>query len=150
MNGLKTSLKVGLRILDLLSRAEGHPLTVREMALRLEQSEKYLEQLLLPLRRARIVTSVRGPHGGYLLARPAAYITLLEIVQLLQGPVTFCECPSRVCKECLSPPIWQALESCVEASMANVNLADVLAGRTPDIPRQIALGPNWVEGGLGI
>nr|WP_207711493.1 Rrf2 family transcriptional regulator [Sulfobacillus harzensis] len=147
---MKTSLKVGLAILDLLARSPNHPLTVREMAEKLRQSEKYLEQLLLPLRRARLVVSLRGPHGGYRIARPASYITLLEIAQLLQGPITFCDCPTRDCRDCLSPPIWQALESCIETSMAGVTLADIMAGRFPMVPRRVALGPDWVEGGLGI
>lgn len=150
MNNLKTSLKVGLGMLEVLALAGTTPVTVREMAFRLEQSEKYLEQLLLPLRRARLVTSLRGPHGGYRLARPAAYITLLDVVQLLQGPVTFCDCPSRQCGECVSPPLWQALEACIETSMASVTLDEVFSGRTPELPRRIALGPAWVEDGLGI
>lgn len=150
MNGLKTSLKVGLQMLAFLARAGSHPASVREMAAQMDQSEKYLEQLLLPLRRARLVTSVRGPHGGYLLARPAAYITLLEVVQLLQGPVTFCDCPSRQCCECLNPSLWQSLESCVETSMASVTLADAMGGRAPELPRRLALGSGWVQDGLGI
>lgn len=150
MNGLKTSLKVGLGILELLARAQGRPLTVREMAEQLNQSEKYLEQLLLPLRRARLVASLRGPHGGYLLARQASQVTLLDIVELLQGPITFCDCPTRNCKECLSPSTWQALESCIATSMEGVTLADVMAGRIPRMPRRVALGPNWVDEGLGI
>lgn len=150
MNGLNTSLKVGLHILTLLARPGKDPLTVREMAAQLNQSEKYLEQLLLPMRRARLVMSVRGPHGGYLLARPSAQISLLEIMQLLQGPITFCNCPSLNCQECVNPPMWQALETCIETSMASVTLDDVIAERRPKLPGRIALGSSFVEHGLGI
>ncbi len=150
MNGLKTSLKVGMQILEALARANVRPVPVRELAENLGQSEKYLEQLLLPLRRARLVTSTRGPHGGYRLARPPAYITLLEIVQLMQGPLTFCDCPSRQCRDCVSPALWQSLEGCLEASIASITLADAIANRPPVMPRKVVLGPTWVQDGLGI
>lgn len=150
MNGLKTSLKVGLEILSILAKSSKDPITVRQLADDLQQSEKYLEQLLLPLRRARLVTSLRGPHGGYRLARPAAFISLLEIMSIMQGPLTFCDCPSRQCNQCVSPRMWQALESCIESSLSRVTLADLVSQNIPNLPGQIALGPNWVQGGLGI
>ncbi len=150
MSNLKTSLKIGLQILSVLARSESRPVSVRELALELGQSEKYLEQLLLPLRHARLVTSLRGPHGGYHLSRPPSHIALLEILELMQGPVTFCDCPSRQCAECVSPAMWQALEACMETSMAHVTLADVMTMRPPKLPARVGLSPVWVENGLGI
>jgi Rrf2 family cysteine metabolism transcriptional repressor len=52
----------------------------------------YLEHLVAKLREAGLVESVRGAHGGYLLARPAGKIDLLEVVQALEGPVAPMEC----------------------------------------------------------
>lgn len=150
MNGLKTSLKVGMQILESLAQANTRPVPVRELAEKLGQSEKYLEQLLLPLRRAMLVSSTRGPHGGYRLARPPAYITLVEIVQLMQGPLTFCDCPSRRCGECVSPSLWQSLEDCLESSIASITLADAIADRPRAVPKRMVLGPTWVQDGLGI
>lgn len=150
MSNLKTSLKIGLQILSLLVRSENRPVSVRELSIELNQSEKYLEQLLLPLRRARLVTSVRGPHGGYHLSRPPSQITLLEILEMMQGPLTFCDCPTRACAECVSPAIWQTLESCIESSMAQVTLADIIASRPLTMPKRVTLSPAWVQDGLGI
>ncbi len=150
MSNLKTSMKIGLQILDRLARSENRPVPVRELSIELSQSEKYLEQLLLPLRRARLVISSRGPHGGYRLARDAAQITLWEVLVLMQGPLVFCDCPTRQCGECVSPAMWQTLESCIEASIASVTLADVIASRSPEMPNRVVLSPAWVQDGLGI
>lgn len=150
MNGLKTSFKVGLQMMEALSATGDRPLTVRLMAEQLNQSEKYLEQLLLPMRRARLVRSLRGPHGGYVLGRPASYITLLEVVELLQGAVVFCDCPTGQCGECVSPTVFQALEDCLEGTLASLTLQDLIAAKAPILPRHLALSPVWVQGGLGI
>jgi Rrf2 family cysteine metabolism transcriptional repressor len=151
MNGLKTSLKVGLQILKQLALADGEPVTVRFLAETLQQSDKYLEQLLLPLRRARIVRSIRGAHGGYALARPAKQIRLHEIVAVLQGAFVFCDCGNQKCHECVNPEFWQALESCIDEALASVTLADVIHPTVK--PRRltptVVEGP-WVQGGLGI
>ncbi len=150
MSNLKTSLKVGLQMLALLARSGHRPLAVRELSAELDQSEKYLEQLLLPLRRARMVTSTRGPHGGYQLARTPEQISLLEVLELMQGPLTFCDCTNRHCGECVNPALWQTLESCIDTSIARVTLADVIAGRPMSLPNQVVLSPTWVRDGLGI
>ncbi len=150
MSNLKTSLKIGLQIMEALARAEDHPVSVRELSAQLNQSEKYLEQLMLPLRRSRLLVSMRGPHGGYQLSRPPGKITLLEIMMLMQGPLTFCDCPNRECGECVSPTIWQTLETCIETSIAAVTLADVMASHPLQVPDQIALTQTWVRDGLGI
>src|SRR6266511_3280083 len=52
----------------------------------------YLEHLVAKLRQAQLVTSVRGAHGGYRLARPASQIQMLDVVQALEGPVAPMEC----------------------------------------------------------
>ncbi|MCY0899872.1 MAG: Rrf2 family transcriptional regulator [Firmicutes bacterium] len=150
MNGLKTSLKIGLQILAFLADARNQPVSVRQLSEALNQSEKYLEQLLLPMRRARFVMSTRGPHGGYQLARPPAYITLSEIVNVLQGPITFCDCATHQCRECVNPVMWQALEACVDQSLGSVTLADVISGRPFPLPPRISTTAGWVQGGLGI
>src|ERR671922_447955 len=52
----------------------------------------YLEHLVAKLRQAELVTSVRGAHGGYRLARPASQIQMLDVVQALEGPIAPMEC----------------------------------------------------------
>jgi Rrf2 family protein len=55
---------------------------------------KYLELIMLDLKRAGIVTSVRGPAGGYRLARPAAEISFGEVIRTLEGPIALVPCAS--------------------------------------------------------
>jgi Rrf2 family protein len=89
---------------------------LREISARQEISEKYLEQLFLKLRRAGLIRSVRGPGGGYLLARDAKKITMKDILRTVEGPLTpvFCvdEPPSRKCKraqDCAIRIFWEEL-----------------------------------------
>ena len=63
------------------------PVSIGELARRRDVPVQFLEQLFATLRRAGILTSQRGVKGGYLLARPAAEITVLEVVELLDGPL---------------------------------------------------------------
>jgi len=150
MSPLKTSLKIGLQILTILAQADGRGMSVRELALGLGQSEKYLEQLIIPLRRSRLVISTRGPRGGYRLARPEEAISLLEVVNTMQGAMGFCDCPTQSCQECVNPAVWQALEILLTQSLATVTLADLVSRRLPTLVPPTILSPAWVEGGLGI
>ena len=72
-------------MIDLALHANGAPVQCRDIAARQEIPEPYLNQLLSAMRRARLVASRRGPGGGHQLARPAAEITLAEIVDALDG-----------------------------------------------------------------
>ena len=67
------------------SEPGGGPLRGAEIARRQEIPERYLEQMLATLRRAGFLRSVRGPRGGYLLARPPAEISVAEVVACLEG-----------------------------------------------------------------
>ena len=87
---MRISCKVeyGIRALvDLALHSQGEPSLSRETAQRQGIPETYLNQLLLQLRRAGLVASVRGPRGGHMLARPAADITVLDIMEALEGPL---------------------------------------------------------------
>ena len=70
-----------------LARSGDRPLPIKELAERREIPEQFLEQLFSTLRRAGLLTSHRGMKGGYTLARPAEEITILEVVQALDGKV---------------------------------------------------------------
>jgi len=92
------------------------PVPLREISARQEISEKYLEQLFLKLRRAGLIRSVRGPGGGYLLARDAKKITMKDILRTVEGPLTpvFCvdDPPGKRCRraqDCAMRKFWQEL-----------------------------------------
>ncbi len=74
-------------VFDLAYNGQGEPVRIREIGVRHGIPPRYLEQIFQRLRRAGLVTSKRGPGGGYLLARPAAEITLREVVEAVEGPL---------------------------------------------------------------
>ncbi len=78
----------GLRALVYLASrvSEGEPVQIHDIAERQQIPEDYLRQLLVNLRLAGLVCSVRGPHGGYMLAKPAAEISMREVIEVLEGP----------------------------------------------------------------
>jgi len=85
---LSTRTEYGIRaMLDLAQRAGLVPVQSHDIAERQEIPEPYLNQILALLRKAGLVESRRGPGGGHLLARPAAEITLAELVSALEGPI---------------------------------------------------------------
>jgi Rrf2 family transcriptional regulator, cysteine metabolism repressor len=77
-----------VRALAELGRSgEGQPVPIGELARRRDVPVQFLEQLFATLRRAEILSSQRGVKGGYMFARPPATVTVLEVVELLDGPL---------------------------------------------------------------
>lgn len=92
--------------------------------------KQYLEQLLGNLRRAGLVTSVRGAQGGYQIARPPGQITMLDVIDALEGPVELSECTTdegcctRSC-QCPVRHVWQRLTDSINRELAGVTLGDM-------------------------
>lgn len=125
---LSSGFKSGLRILALLGESPpGSPVPISVMTPQLGLSDKYLEQLLMVLKRAGVVRSTRGANGGFMLARPAEDISLLDIMKALQGPIEFCDCGQEECRDCLRPEIWKALELCVGNTLSSISLAHLIS-----------------------
>jgi Rrf2 family protein len=121
----------------------GRPLSLAEISRREGMPLAYLEQLVAPIRRAGVVDGTRGLHGGYRLARPPQEVTVLEIVELMEGPVAPVEClaegyePGSCQREpdCLSRPLWGRLQLAVKEVLGGTTLLDLM--REPD-----AVGPE--------
>jgi Rrf2 family protein len=121
--------------LHLARRADDGPVSGREIAEREKLPPDYAEQILLRLRRAGIVTSTRGARGGYTLARPAAAITLREILAASElvtfdlhcdsHPVDEARCASA--HDCSIRPVWQMLQHRIDEVLEGVRLSDLLA-----------------------
>jgi Rrf2 family transcriptional regulator, cysteine metabolism repressor len=112
--------------LTAVAEAEGLPLS-------------YLEHLVAKLRQAELVSSVRGAHGGYRLARPATEIAMLDVVQALEGPIAPMECfhPDRegrvLCshesdgdRACATKFLWTRVHGGVTKALAGTSLADLV------------------------
>jgi Rrf2 family cysteine metabolism transcriptional repressor len=133
----------GLRMMTELAKSHGGPpLSLAEIARRESMPLAYLEQLVAPLRRAGVVEGTRGLHGGYRLARPPGDVTVLEIVELMEGPVVPVECLAEGYRpgscgrepECLSRPLWGRLQQAVRAVLGGTTLADLMREPWPAEP----------------
>jgi len=81
-----------MAIVDLATQNSGRPTALAEIAERQEISLSYLEQLFAKLRRAGLVNSVRGPGGGYLLARPVEDTRIADIILAVDEPIRATRC----------------------------------------------------------
>ena len=125
----------GLRMMTELAKAHGGPpLSLTTIARREHMPLAYLEQLVSPLRKAGLVEGTRGLHGGYRLTREPADLTVLEIVELMEGPVVPVDCLAESyqagsCQaetECLSRPLWARLQLAVKQVLGGTTLADLM------------------------
>jgi Rrf2 family iron-sulfur cluster assembly transcriptional regulator len=104
-----------------------------EIAARQQISLSYLEQLFARLRRRGLVKSLRGPGGGYLLARTAETTTIAEIVMAVDEPLRATRCKGKGCmlkgERCLTHDLWEEMGRQIHGYLASVSLADVVLGR---------------------
>jgi Rrf2 family transcriptional regulator, cysteine metabolism repressor len=116
-----------------LARAKGEGyVAVAAMAAAQGLPPKFLEQLLIVLKRARLVKSKKGPHGGYRLARPAEKISLAEVVRLLDGALaptesvsTYFYEPTPVEREKRLLRVFKEIRDVVSSRLEKTSLADV-------------------------
>ena len=91
---LSTKGRYGLRaLIDLALYSENETVSIASISARQNISESYLEQLIAKLRKAGLVTSVRGAGGGYKLAKPASEISVGDILRALEGSLDAVKCP---------------------------------------------------------
>ncbi len=120
--------------LHLAKRSGQGPTPARELAEREHLPHDYVEQILLRLRRAGVVESMRGAKGGYFLARQPAAVTVRDVIEASEG-VTF-EVPCDVhpvnaerCRpegSCGIRPVWRLLEQRINETLSSVSLGDLL------------------------
>ncbi len=120
----------GLRALfDLALRYGQGPVRSRDIAERQAIDENYLNQLLIQLRRAGLVQSLRGPQGGHLLARAPNEISLLEAVRALEGPIVETAegiQPSPQADDAaVLQGVWDGLRDAAEAYLADLTLEEL-------------------------
>ena len=96
--------------------------------------EQYLEQLLGALRRAGLVSSVRGAAGGYLIAKPLNDITVGQILESTEGPISLSDCVDGElnCKngrQCQTRLLWRYLTDNINGLMQGINLSDIIENK---------------------
>jgi Rrf2 family iron-sulfur cluster assembly transcriptional regulator len=118
-------------MVDLAMRQNRGPVTLAAISERQHISLSYLEQLFGKLRRAKLVSSVRGPGGGYNLAQAAQGITVADIVTAVDETLDATQCGGREnCheeKRCMTHDLWATLNEKMYDYLSSVTLADLVA-----------------------
>ncbi len=133
---LSTRARYGLRaMIDLADHGE-EAVSIQSIAQRQRISDSYLEQLMGKLRRAGLVTSLRGVTGGYRLARDAQEISVGEILRVLEGGLDAVECPELTGKTqavcsfsdgCVSKIVWKRINDGIHQAVDTFMLSDLLS-----------------------
>ena len=137
---ISTKGRYALRMmLDLATHQGDGYVALKDIAQRQEISKKYLEQIVTPLAKSGLVSSVRGAQGGYRLARPAAQITSGEILRAVEGELTAIpclasavDCPHR--GQCHTLDFWSGLNDLINKYVDGITLEQL---RTmPEVPEE--------------
>ncbi len=136
-------------IFDLAYNGEGEPIQIRVICERQEIPARYLEQIFQRLRRAQLVSSKRGPGGGYTLARPPAQITLRSVVEAVEGPLAealqMAPGPSDAAGQSFRPAfLWRKLAERLAAALDETTLDSLCReAARHDIPRAHPEAPMY-------
>lgn len=127
---LSTRSRYGTRmVLDMAKHYDEGPVQIGDIAKRVDISVKYLEQLIIPLKKAGYVESIRGPKGGHMLTKSPNEITIGEIVGLLEGGINLSECIENpdMCdksKDCLTRGIWEEATKAMSDKLNSITLQE--------------------------
>lgn len=131
---LSTKGKYGLEaLLDLAVHASEGPVSLKSISSRQNLPENYLEQIFLTLRRSKLVDSTRGAQGGYMLAKSALDISVLDILNALEGPLAPVTCiiagKGEGCKRyaaCASRTLWEKVKSALDETASSITLGELV------------------------
>ena len=131
---LSTRSRYGTRMmLDMAQHYAEGPIQIGDIAKRQDISVKYLEQLIIPLKKADYVNSVRGPKGGHMLAKPPEKITVGEIIKVLEGEINLTRCIENpdICDRsdtCLTRGVWQTATKAMYNELNSITLSNMIKG----------------------
>lgn len=118
-------------MIDLAMRDGGGPVTLAGISERQKISLSYLEQLFGKLRRHALVDSVRGPGGGYCMAKPLDEVSVADIILAVDEPIDATQCGGREnCRDdqrCMTHDLWTSLNSKIFDYLASVKLSELVA-----------------------
>lgn len=137
-------------LLTLAAQPDDKPVTADRLAEAQSLPVKFLENILVDLRRSGLVRSQRGAEGGYRLARPAAQITAGEVLRLIDGPLAEVrgirpeaaayEGPAEHLQE-----VWVAARASLRSVLDHVTLAEIATGKLPKVVTKFADDPGAWE-----
>ncbi len=120
-------------MLELSLHYEKQPLHIRDISRAQDIPQRFLEQILLQLKRAGCLRSRKGPAGGYFLARPPAEINVAEVIRVMDGPLAPIDCVSvtayEVCpreRSCSLKGLWKEVRDVVAEILEKTTFADLV------------------------
>jgi Rrf2 family protein len=149
---VQISAKTDYAVRALLMLADRFPDLVKVEVLTVQQGlpRKFVEAILIELRRAGLVRSQRGADGGYALARPAAEITIGAVIRVVDGPLAEVRGlrPNETTYSGVAehlPDVWVAMRASLRTVLDETTLEHVLTGRLPEHVRRMAQEPDaWL------
>ncbi len=130
---LSTKGRYGTRLmLELAKRYnEKQPILLRQIADKQDISLKYLEQIIILLKNAKLVRSIRGSKGGYMLSKPPKDVNILEIIEALEGDIDIVDCIGHpeMCNKvesCVTREVWETISLRIKDSLRNISLKDLI------------------------
>ncbi|MFA6526476.1 MAG: Rrf2 family transcriptional regulator [Candidatus Buchananbacteria bacterium] len=126
-----TKTEYGLKALGILAKnGKNDAISLAEIAKQTDLSLSYLEQLFSKLKKAKIIKSTKGAEGGYFLARSAGDVSLLEIIQSLEGKTAVNSCMAggkQSCSgNCLTRKIWVEIQDDIEQTLKKYTLKNLI------------------------
>jgi Rrf2 family iron-sulfur cluster assembly transcriptional regulator len=122
-------------MIDVALHGSDNPVTLAAVSERQKISLSYLEQLFGKLRRHGLVDSVRGPGGGYNLARPAVDVSVADIITAVDEPIDATQCGGKEnChddRRCMTHELWAGLNAHILEFLRSVTLAELVRQNTP-------------------
>lgn len=131
-----------MALVSLSATSRGNPVSLKDIAREEEIPEAYLQQLFSRLRKRNLVKSIRGPGGGFLLARHPSQITIGEIIRSAEGRdgTIGCRRTGRTCgriERCKTQGMWDALESRMEEFLDSISIEDLFREPAVEAKREV-------------
>jgi Rrf2 family protein len=134
-------------MLELACQYGKGPISMSDISRNQKIPIKYLEQLIIPLKKAKLITSIRGPKGGHMLAKAPSEISLWEILLRLESKFSFVDCLSdETCcasiATCPIRPVWGKAFGSMKKIFQDTTLVDVLNLNEPVMAKSVPIPPR--------
>ena len=128
---LSTKGRYGVKaMVDLAINYGEQPISIKSISERQIISEYYLEQLFSSLRKAKLIKSVRGAQGGYILNRAPEEITIYDVINVLEGPIEISDCLEEgSCNKidcCATRLLWKKIKNSIDSVTSSITLKDIV------------------------
>ncbi|MCM8786184.1 MAG: Rrf2 family transcriptional regulator [Candidatus Omnitrophica bacterium] len=127
-----TKTRYGIRgLIELGLNYKGRPVLVKEIAKRQNISERYLEHIMLALKKGGILRSIKGGKGGYMFLKDPSEIKISQIIEILEGPLSPVECVEKkeVCKRsdyCVARELWCEIKNKILKYLESITLKKLI------------------------